>query len=116
MIRSFRDDATACVFRREPVRGLPPEIQRRAYKKLFMLHSANALHDLRSPPGNMLEALRGDRAGQHSIRVNDQWRICFVWRGGSAEHVELVDYHWPRHGPTTPTARPSRGDPQGGVP
>jgi toxin HigB-1 len=62
-------------------------------RKLLLLHNANMLGDLRSPPGNRLEALKGDRKGQHSIRINEQWRICFVWRDGGADDVEIVDYH-----------------------
>jgi proteic killer suppression protein len=68
-------------------------IERIALRKLRMLHAARELRDLASPPGNRLEALRGDRAGQHSIRINEQWRICFVWKDGNAYEVEIVDYH-----------------------
>ena len=68
-------------------------IQKKARRKLRMLNNAQSLADLRSPPGNRLEALRGSRQGQHSIRVNDQWRVCFVWRNGNAHDVEIVDYH-----------------------
>ena len=68
-------------------------IERQARRKLLLLNSVGALNDLRSPPGNRLEALKRDRLGQHSIRINDQWRICFVWRDGGAENVEIVDYH-----------------------
>lgn len=93
MIRSFRDPDTARVFRRESVRRWSTQLQRVALRKLLILDAAEALVDLRVPPGNRLEQLRGNRAGQHSIRVNDQWRICFVWRHGSAEAVEIVDYH-----------------------
>ncbi|MCY3855398.1 MAG: type II toxin-antitoxin system RelE/ParE family toxin [Rhodospirillales bacterium] len=75
------------------VRGLPTPIQRRARAKLLAIDAAARLDDLRVPPGNRLEALRGDRLGQHSVRVNEQWRICFVWRGGDAWEVEIVDYH-----------------------
>jgi proteic killer suppression protein len=92
MIRSFKDGATARLFADEDVprfRG----IERQARRKLLLLNAAAALNDLRSPPGNRLEALRGDRVGQHSIRINDQWRICFAWRNGGAEDVEIVDYH-----------------------
>jgi proteic killer suppression protein len=92
MIRSFRDAATARLFADEDVprfRG----IERQARRKLLLLNGARAINDLRSPPGNRLEALAGDRRGQHSIRINDQWRICFVWREGGAEDVEVVDYH-----------------------
>jgi proteic killer suppression protein len=92
MIRSFRDAATARLFADEDVprfRG----IERQARRKLLVLNGARTINDLRSPPGNRLEALAGDRRGQHSIRINDQWRICFVWREGGAEDVEIVDYH-----------------------
>jgi toxin HigB-1 len=68
-------------------------IERAARRKLLYLHAAERLEDLRVPPGNRLEALKGDRSGQHSIRINDQWRLCFVWRGGHAYEVEIVDYH-----------------------
>ena len=72
---------------------LPPNIQNRARRKLRMLNNAHNLRDLRIPPANRLEALRGDRSGQHSIRINDQYRICFIWRQGNAYQVEIVDYH-----------------------
>ena len=74
-------------------RKLPTTIQRVALRKLLLLHSAEYLHDLRTPPANRLEALKGSRAGQHSIRINDQWRICFLWKEGDARAVEIVDYH-----------------------
>ncbi len=93
MIRSFRDRDTERVFRRERTRKLAPDILRIAQRKLAMLDAAESLSDLRVPPGNHLEKLFGDRDGQHSIRVNDQWRICFRWRGGDAQDVEIVDYH-----------------------
>jgi len=92
MIRSFRDAATERLFADHAVarfRG----IERQARRKLMLLNAAAALNDLRSPPGNRLEALKKDRVGQHSIRINDQWRICFRWRDGGAEDVEIVDYH-----------------------
>jgi proteic killer suppression protein len=92
MIRSFADTETEKLFRRERVRKLPPDIQRTALRKLAQLDAAIALEDLRVPPGNRLEALTGDRAGQHSIRINDQWRVCFVWAADGAESVEIVDY------------------------
>jgi toxin HigB-1 len=92
MIRSFKDAATARLFADEDVVRFRA-IERQARRKLLLLHGAGGLSDLRSPPGNRLEALKGDRKGQHSIRINDQWRICFVWRDGGAEHVEIVDYH-----------------------
>jgi proteic killer suppression protein len=72
---------------------LPPDIQNTARRKLEYIHRARTLHDLMMPPGNRLEALKGERKGQYSIRINDQWRICFEWRGGNAERVEIVDYH-----------------------
>lgn len=93
MIRSFGDRETERLFRRERSRALPPELQRVALRKLVQLDAATILADLRVPPGNRLELLRGVRAGQHSIRVNDQWRICFRFRDGGAEDVEIVDYH-----------------------
>lgn len=92
MIRSFRDPAAARLFADGDVvrfRG----IERQARRKLLMLDNAGDLSDLRHPPGNRLEALKGERRGQHSIRINDQWRICFTWRDGGAERVEIVDYH-----------------------
>jgi len=93
VIISFADKPTEMLFRRAHVKRLPPELQRAARRKLLMLDAAVDLADLRSPPGNRLEALHGDRTGQHSIRINDQWRICFVWRLGHAANVEIVDYH-----------------------
>ncbi|MXZ62427.1 MAG: type II toxin-antitoxin system RelE/ParE family toxin [Chloroflexi bacterium] len=93
MIISYRDRDTEAIARRMRVRRLPPDIQRRAQRKLMMLNNAQSLNDLRVPPGNRLEALTGDRARQHSIRINDQWRICFVWIEGNAYGVEIVDYH-----------------------
>jgi proteic killer suppression protein len=93
VIRSFRASETERIWRGEVSRRLPIEIQTVARRKLRMLNNAVSLQDLRVPPANRLEALRGDRKGQHSIRVNDQYRICFVWRLGGAEDVEIVDYH-----------------------
>lgn len=93
MIRSFRDRKTEEVFRRERVRAIHPDVQRLALRKLVILDAAESFQDLRVPPGNRLERLSGDRTGQHSIRVNDQWRICFRWRDGDALDVEIVDYH-----------------------
>ena len=93
MIKSFRDRGTEKLFGRERAKRLPANLQRRALAKLLMLDAADSLADLRVPPGNRLEALRGDRAGQHSIRINDQWRICFRWSRGDAWDVEIVDYH-----------------------
>ena len=93
MIKSFADKRAAAIFAGYVVRGLPTQIQKRARMKLLAIDAASFLEDLLSPPGNRLEALRGDRRGQHSIRVNDQWRICFVWRDNEAWDVEIVDYH-----------------------
>lgn len=93
MILSFRDREAEFLFARLPSRKLPTDIQRAALRKLRMLNRATSLRDLRVPPANRLEKLHGDRAGQHSIRINDQWRICFVWGGHDADDVEIVDYH-----------------------
>jgi proteic killer suppression protein len=93
MIRSFRDRETEKVFQREPRTRYSRAVQRAALRKLLVLDAADSLNDLRVPPGNRLEKLAGDRSGQHSIRVNDQWRICFRWRDGDAYDVEIVDYH-----------------------
>jgi proteic killer suppression protein len=92
MIWSFRSRETERVFRGGVSATFPPDIQARARKKLVLLDDAVDLNDLRQTPGNRLEALTGDRAGQYSIRINDQWRICFIWDQG-AEEVEIVDYH-----------------------
>ncbi len=92
MIRSFSDAATARLFNDEDVPRFRA-IERQARKKLLLLNAAGSINDLRSPPGNRLEALKGDRQGQHSIRINDQWRICFEWRDHGAQNVEIVDYH-----------------------
>jgi proteic killer suppression protein len=93
VITGFACGETERVFRGERSRKLPPDIQNTARRKLEYLHRARTLRDLLAPPGNRLEALKGGRAGQHSIRVNDQWRICFIWHDGNAERVEIVDYH-----------------------
>ncbi len=93
MIRSFRDSLTRRVFERQRIPRLGPEVQRQAHRKLLLLGASSALEDLRSPPGNRLERLRGDRAGQHSIRINDQWRVCFVWCPDGPHEVEICDYH-----------------------
>ena len=93
MIRSFRDRDTARLFDRQAIRRLGADVQRVALRKLRQLDAAVQLEDLRVPPGNRLEKLRGDRAGQHSIRINDQWRLCFRWLGNDAYDVEIVDYH-----------------------
>ena len=93
MIRSFKGKAAEQIFARRRQKGLSPALQRAAYRKLLILDAAESLEDLRSPPGNRLERLSGDRAGQHSIRINRQWRICFRWRSANAYDVEIVDYH-----------------------
>ena len=93
MIRSFACSETGRLFNDESTRRLPQQIQRVARRKLLVLHQARSLNDLRVPYGNHLEALKDDRKGQHSIRVNDQWRICFRWVGEAAFDVEIVDYH-----------------------
>jgi proteic killer suppression protein len=93
MIRQFKDTRTAALFEGKITKGTGPDLVKRAKAKLRLLHSAETLDFLRSPPGNRLEALQGDRAGQHSIRVNDQWRICFTWQDGHAYAVEFCDYH-----------------------
>ncbi len=93
MIQSFADRDTARLFVRERVRRFPSELLRVMLRKLVALDAAETLDDLRVPPGNRLERLHGDRDGQHSIRVNDQWRVCFRWRDGNAHDVEIVDYH-----------------------
>ena len=93
MIRSFRDKRTAAVFKGRLRKGLAPELAGKARRGLERIDAAQKVDDLRLPPGNRLEALKGDRAGQWSIRVNDQWRICFVWRNDGPHEVELVDYH-----------------------
>ncbi|MBI4098888.1 MAG: type II toxin-antitoxin system RelE/ParE family toxin [Candidatus Magasanikbacteria bacterium] len=93
MIKTFRDRETEKIYHREVSRKLPPLIQRIAMRKLWMLNAATDLTDLRVPPGNHLEALAGDRKGQHSIRINQQWRICFFWREGNVYEIEITDYH-----------------------
>lgn len=93
MIRSFADRNAQRLFDREPVRRFPAELLRTMLRKLVALDAADALEDLRVPPGNRLEKLKGRRSGQHSIRVNDQWRVCFTWKDGDAYDVEIVDYH-----------------------
>lgn len=92
MIKSFRCNETEQLFHDRPVRRFR-QIERIARRKLMLLHGAGQLQDLRIPPGNRLEALRGKRAGQYSIRINDQWRICFRWEAGDAHDVEITDYH-----------------------
>ncbi len=93
MIRSFRDLQTENIFRRERVKRFSQEVQRAALRKLLILDAAESLEDLRVPPGNRLEKLKGDRKGEYSTRINDQWRICFVRSDGDAYDVELTDYH-----------------------
>ena len=93
MIRSFRDRETARIWRGEVSRRLPRGIQNAALRKLRLLNQARRLRDLAVPPGNRLEALKGGRRGQHSVRINQRWRICFSWRDGDAHEVEIVDYH-----------------------
>jgi proteic killer suppression protein len=93
MIHSFGDKLTRTVFERIYVKHLSPELQRAALRKLEILNAALSLDDLRVPPGNRLEKLSGDREGQYSIRINDQYRICFVWKEGNAYDVEISDYH-----------------------
>ena len=93
MIKTFADKRSKAVFEDVPIKGIGHGIRRSARKKLLMLHHATSLTDLRVPPNNRLEALRGNRAGQHSIRINDQFRVCFVWHGGDAYDVEIADYH-----------------------
>lgn len=93
MIKSFGNKETEKVYRRIYSRKFPRDIQLPALRKLRMLNNAKVLHDLRSPPGNRLEKLKGDREGQYSIRINDQWRICFKWRDNDANEVKITDYH-----------------------
>ena len=93
MIKSFADRETGRLFARTPGRRFPAELHRVMLRKLVQVDAAERLDDLKVPPGNHLEALKGDRRGQHSIRVNDQWRVCFRWFDGDAHDVEIVDYH-----------------------
>ena len=93
MIKTFNDEETQRVFNRERSKKLPPDIQQVALRKVRMLNNAYILADLRIPPANRLEKLTGDRSGQYSIRVNDQWRICFEWKGNNAFGVEITNYH-----------------------
>jgi toxin HigB-1 len=93
MIQSFVDPETALIWSGRRSRRLSSDMQATALRKLRILNQARVLNDLRIPPGNRLEALKGERAGQHSIRINDQWRICFVWREGGPANVQIVDYH-----------------------
>lgn len=93
MIRSFKDTEAAKIYARQRSKKLPPDIQQVSLRKMRMLNNAVNLNDLRVPPANRLEKLSGNRAGQHSIRINDQWRLCFEWRDGDAYVVEIADYH-----------------------
>jgi proteic killer suppression protein len=93
MIKSFRNALAEAAWQRRFVKGAPRDVLKVGHRKLSQVHNARDLRDLRAPPGNRLEALAGERRGQHSIRINDQWRICFVWREGDAHDVEIVDYH-----------------------
>jgi proteic killer suppression protein len=93
MIKSFRNEVARAAWARRFVKGVPHDVLRIGNRKLLQLQNARSLQDLRAPPGNRLEALAGDRRGQHSIRINDQWRICFVWDGDGARDVEIVEYH-----------------------
>ena len=93
MIQSYRDGLTESVAKGTAPKGFPADLVRRAIRKLTMLDNAVTLDDLRSPPGNRLEALKGDRKGQYSVRINDQWRICFVWTTAGPGEVEITDYH-----------------------
>jgi proteic killer suppression protein len=93
MIASFRDKETEKLWKSGKTRRLPADLQLRAFKKLAILNAAVALDNLKVPPGNQLEALRGNRSGQHSIRINNQYRVCFSWHSGNAFEVEITDYH-----------------------
>ncbi len=93
MIRSFKDKLTASIDDGSVKKGFPADLVRRAQQLLYVLNAATTVEDLRSPPGNRLEKLSGDRAGQHSIRINKQWRICFIWTEAGPEQVEITDYH-----------------------
>lgn len=93
MIKSFADNETERVFQRLTYRRLSVDVQRTAYRKLLLIDAAESINDIRIPPGNRLEKLKESRAGQHSIRINDQWRVCFRWGDGDAYEVEIADYH-----------------------
>lgn len=93
MIKTFRDRTTEAVFNGESPKGFPADLVKVARRKLRYLHAADLLVDLRAPPGNRLEALAGDRKGQHSIRINDQFRVCLIWTAQGPTEVEIVDYH-----------------------
>ena len=93
MIKGFGDRDTERLFKRHRVKRVPTDLQRPALRKLRLLDAAENINDLRVPPGNRLERLKGERAGEYSIRINDQWRVCFRWHAGNAHDVEIVDYH-----------------------
>ncbi len=93
MIRSFKGEIVLAAWTRAGAKGVPTEIRRTAYRKLMQINNARALNDLRSPPGNRLKALKGRPKGQCSVRINDQWRVCFRWMDGEAHDVEVCDYH-----------------------
>lgn len=93
MIRSFGNAAAEAAWARRFAKGIPNDLMKVAHRKLTQIHNAQSLEDLRAPPGNRLEALKGDRKGQHSVRINGQWRVCFRWQEGDAYDVEIVDYH-----------------------
>jgi proteic killer suppression protein len=93
VIKSFADKETENLFKRTPSRKLPGNLQHKARMKLKIIDAAEVIQDLAVPPGNRLEKLTGSRKGQYSIRINDQWRVCFVWKNGDAHLVEIVDYH-----------------------
>jgi toxin HigB-1 len=93
MIRSFADRDTEQIWRGQRARRIPPDLQNAALRKLFMIEAAATIEDLKEPPGNRLEMLKGDRKGWWSIRINLQWRICFKWENGYAENIEIIDYH-----------------------
>lgn len=116
MIRSFHDSETEKVFQREKSRRPPPKVQRQAHRKLVLLDAAETLKELRIPPANRLEGLSGDGAGQHTIRINDQWRICFRWDRGDAYDVEITDYHQEsQDGEESPPADSPGRDSAGGI-
>ena len=93
MIESFSDKKTESIWNQVRVKGVPIEIQKVGLRKLIMINGSISIDDLRIPPANHLEKLKGNREGQYSIRINDQWRVCFEWRSGNAYKVEIVDYH-----------------------
>ena len=93
MIKSFRNAAAEAAWARDFIKGIPNDVIKVANRKLLQIHNARSLDDLRAPPGNRLETMKCDRKGQHSIRINDQWRVCFRWQDGDAFEVEVTDYH-----------------------